>query len=180
MARKLALREFQSHLNERVLAAKTAGETASWLAVEAGVAAVRLLIPLSHAGEIFPWSGVQRVPYAQDWFMGVANLRGNLSAVVDLARLVAPQQAPPGARSENQLRQCRLVGFNPVLEVNCALLVDRLIGLRTPEAFAASIPAPEGGAQYYGHVYQEADGQAWQEINLQALARDPSFLSVGV
>ena len=80
---KQALRDFQHRLAERLQAARTQGVAASWLAVRAG--AERLLVPLSHAAEIFPWTDVQRVPYVQPWFLGVANLRGNLCGVVDLA-----------------------------------------------------------------------------------------------
>jgi hypothetical protein len=52
MAGKQALREFQTRLAERLQAARSQGVAASWLAVRAGDA--RLLVPLSHAAEIFP------------------------------------------------------------------------------------------------------------------------------
>ena len=42
-------------------------------------------------------------------------------------------------------RQSRLVALNEMLEVNCALLIDRLVGLRGVEAFTAS-QAPAGDA----------------------------------
>ena len=112
MSNKQALREFQSRLAMRLQAAQAAGVAASWLAVEAG--AQRLLFPLSHAGEIFSWTDVQRVPYVQPWFMGVANLRGGLSGVIDLAHFVSGSESGP-ARSEGDLAQCRLVALNPVL-----------------------------------------------------------------
>lgn len=41
------------------------------------------------SGEIFPFSSPQPVPCTQDWFLGVANLRGGLFGVVDLASFVA-------------------------------------------------------------------------------------------
>ena len=176
MANKQALREFQSRLAERLQAARTSGVAASWLAVEAGAA--RLLFPLSHAGEIFSWTDVQRVPYVQHWFMGVANLRGGLSAVVDLASFV--QDAAARARTESELAQCRLVALNPVLEANCALLVDRLLGLRTTDAFASSTPPDASAPSYFGHAYTDLDGRQWQEINLQTLSQHQAFLGVGV
>ena len=83
MSDKQALRDFQGRLAERLQAATQAsGAEASWLAVEAGTA--RLLFPLDHAGQIFPWSAMQPVPYVRAWFMGVTNLRGkeiNLQAL---------------------------------------------------------------------------------------------------
>ncbi|MDO5086806.1 MAG: chemotaxis protein CheW [Comamonadaceae bacterium] len=175
MATKQALREFQSRLAERLQSTQAAGAEASWLAVEAG--GMRLLFPLNHAGEIFPWTHVQAVPYVQPWFLGVANLRGGLSGVVDLAAFMRGAAAEP--RGELALAQCRLVAFNPLLETNCALLVDRLLGLRTMEAFADSAQPAESEPAYFGHLYTDDDGVSWQEINLQALSLTPSFLSIG-
>ena len=63
MSDKQALRDFQGRLAERLQAATQAsGAKASWLAVEAGTA--RLLFPLDHAGQIFPWSAMQPMPYS--------------------------------------------------------------------------------------------------------------------
>lgn len=178
MSNKQALREFQSRLAERLQSARTTGAAASWLAVEA--ADMRLLFPLSHAGEIFSWTDVQRVPYVQPWFMGVANLRGGLSAVVDLAAFVQGEDTPRKARGENELSQCRLVALNPLLETNCALLVDRLLGLRTTDAFASSAPPDAAAAPYFSHVYTDLEGRQWQELNLQALSQHQAFLGIGV
>ena len=71
MASRDALRAFQSRLASRLQEARTTGTAAAWLAVEA--AGSSYLFPLNHAGEIFPWRPVYPVPYARDWFLGVAN-----------------------------------------------------------------------------------------------------------
>ncbi len=78
MANRDALRVFQSRLAGRLQAARSTGVSASWLAIEAGDA--KYLFPLGHAGEIFPWTLPQPVPYTEPWFLGVANLRGGLRA----------------------------------------------------------------------------------------------------
>ena len=176
MSNKQALREFQSRLAERLQSARTTGVAASWLAVETGD--LRLLFPLSHAGEIFSWTDVQRVPYVQPWFMGVANLRGGLSAVIDLAAFVRGDGARR-VRSESELAQCRLVALNPLLETNCALLVDRLLGPRTTDGFASSAPPDQSAAPYFGHVSTDLEGRQWQELNLQALSQHQAFLGIG-
>ena len=176
MSSKQALREFQSRLTERLQSARTSGVAASWLAVEAR--GRRLLFPLSHAGEIFPWTDVQSVPYTHDWFLGVANLRGGLHSIVDLAAFV--ESRGPIRRTELELGQSRLIALNPMLETSCALLVDGLHGLRTVESFASSVPAPDGAPSYFGHTYTDMDGVQWQEVNLQALSQHQPFLVIGV
>ncbi|MBS0501633.1 MAG: chemotaxis protein CheW [Burkholderiaceae bacterium] len=176
MAGKQALREFQTRLAERLQAARSQGVAASWLAVRAGDA--RLLVPLSHAAEIFSWTDVQRVPYVEPWFMGVANLRGNLSGVVDLAAFLQGRASAP--RSALALGQCRLVGFNALLEAGCALLVDELLGMRTTQAFVRSSPRAASDPDHFGHTYTDAQGGQWRELSLQALSQQPAFLEIGV
>lgn len=177
MANQEALKEFQERLAQRLrTASQTPGTEASWLAVEAGTA--KLLFPLDHAGQIFPWTAIQSIPYVQPWFMGVANLRGNLCGVVDLAAFMGRSMEKP--RTELMLSQCWLVAFNPLLETNSALLVDRLAGLRTTAMFAASAAPAQGSPAYFGHVYIDEQGIEWQEINLQAITNDAVFLNVGV
>jgi hypothetical protein len=62
--------------------------------------------------------------------MGVANLRGGLFGVVDLAGFVIGKAS---ARRDNPRDEARLVAFNATLDLNCALWVDRLAGLRSLE-----------------------------------------------
>lgn len=176
MANRDALRAFQSRLAGRLQAARTSGVSASWLAVEAGDS--KYLFPLGHAGEIFPWTPPQPVPYTEPWFLGVANLRGGLYGVVQLSTF-ASGKIPAPVAVETARAQSRLVALNEMLEVNCALLIDRLIGLRGVDAFTDS-QAPDGSeAAWLGHLYTDAAGERWQEINLQALSRQPQFLSIG-
>lgn len=174
MSSRDTLRAFQSHLANRLQEARSTGSAASWLAVQA--AGTRLLIPLSHAGEIFHWVAPQRVPYTQSWFLGVANLRGALSGVIDLGAFLSGQQAPQ--RGDASFAQSRLIALNPVLGVNCALLVDRLLGLRNISAFQSSHESPAESPAYFGHGYTDAEGAHWQEVNLQTLSQHPLFLSI--
>jgi len=174
MANREALRELQSRLASRLQAARSEGVQAGWLAVEA--AGRKYLFPLSQAGEIFPFAAPQAVPYTHDWFLGVANLRGGLYGVVDLASYVGGQ--PPAQRSDAARAEARVIALNSLLEINCALLVDRLAGLRNTDAFTASSDAPPGSPDYFGSGYTDASGVFWQELNLQALSQQPQFLSI--
>jgi twitching motility protein PilI len=174
MAKREALRELQARLASRLQAARAEGVQASWLAVESG--GHKFLFPLAQSGEIFPFSSTLPVPYTQTWFLGVANLRGGLFGVIDLASYVgghAPVQRSDAGRAES-----RLVSLNSALEINCALLIDKLSGLRNMDAFSSSSAPPEGAPEYFGTGYTDANGAYWQEINLQALAQQPQFLSI--
>ena len=175
MANRQALRELQSRLASRLLAARDEGASVAWLAAECGNAAY--LFPLSQAGEIFPWTPVQPVPYTRPWFLGVANLRGGLAGVVDLARF-APGADDTPARSETALADASLLTFNAALGVQCALVVDRLAGLRGGDAFASVTPRAADAPAWFGPVYTDLQQRPWQEIDLQALAAFPPFLDI--
>jgi twitching motility protein PilI len=174
MANREALRELQTRLAARLQAARTEGLSVRWLAAHVG--AGRYLFPLAQCGEIFPWTQVQPAAYTHAWFLGVANLRGGLCGVVDLVRFMAPEA--PVDRSDSGLSECSLLSFNAGMELNCALLVDQLSGLRGLDSFTASAPAAEGAPAYWGPIHTDAAGVPWQEINLLALSQLPSFLSI--
>lgn len=175
MANRQALRELQTRLAERLQIAKSQGVAASWLAVEAGDQ--KYLFPLAQSGAIFPWVTTQQVPYTQSWFAGVANLRGGLFGVADLASFISGRL--PALKTELARSDCRLVSFNSALEVNCVLLVDKLAGLRNQEAFVDYADRAPEAPEYFGTRYVDASGASWQEINLQRLALQANFLTIG-
>ena len=173
MANKEARRELQGRLAERLRDAQDQADSATWLAVEC--AGQGFLLPLEQAGEIFPNSTLTAVPHTRHWFLGVANLRGRLHGVVDLAAFLGLRVRPtPGAGRDT----ARLVALNPELEMHCALLVDRLAGLRTPDQMKDESPeGPRPG--FAGRRLFDSAGRAWQELQLAALARHEAFLEIG-
>lgn len=174
MANREALKELQTRLASRLQAAKAEGVSTSWLAVRAGGG--NYLFPLTQSGEIFPLATIQAVPYARPWFRGVVSLRGGLFGVVDLAGFVAEGAAP--VRTEQVLAEPIVITLNGALDVNCAVLVDGLAGLRHVEDFPGSTPPPEGAPPYFGPRYVDLGGEHWQEINLQLMSQVPQFFSI--
>ena len=170
MANKQALRDLQTRLAERLKAARTEPLANSWLAVECSSRG--FLFPLRDAGEIFAMSPLLAVPHSHRWFLGVANLRGHLHGVVDLAGFLGVKAADSGRD------QARLVGFNQSLNINCVLLVDRLSGLRSEDELTRD--ADDGAARpaFAGARFRDASARVWQELNLGELANDESFLRI--
>jgi twitching motility protein PilI len=174
MANREAIRELHSRLATRLQAARSGEASASWLAVE--IAGKKYLLPLSQAGEIFPWTPTQAVPHSQHWFSGVTNLRGGLFCVVDMAAYLSKTRR--AAMSDSARAEMRLVTFNPALDINCGLLVDRLLGLRNLDAFISSASPQATEHEFLGEIYATVDGVAWQELNLQVLSQQAQFLSI--
>jgi len=175
MANREALRELQARLAKRLQTAQTEGMSVSWLAVKSG--GQHFLLPLGRSGEIVPFAAVQGVPYTKAWFNGVINVRGSLVGVVDLAGFIAADQGQV-AKPSLITQETSAVTLNNALEVNCALRVDSLAGLRGSDAFASSVAPAEGAPPYFGPRFTDAQGVQWQSLDLRVLAQHPSFLNI--
>jgi twitching motility protein PilI len=161
-ARRTRLRQYQEELLERMQAARTStGARTHQLGVEIGGA--RYLLDLLEAGEIVPVPPLTSVPLTQPWYLGLANIRGSLVGVVDLARFFGQQDGAAAGPA------ARLVTFAPGLGLPCGFLAARVHGLRQA---ADMTPAD-------GHLV-DAEGQAWTPLALGALAQDERFLQVGL
>jgi twitching motility protein PilI len=175
MANREALRELQARLAERLQLARTEARKPSWLAVEC--AGQGLLVSLPSAGEIFPVGSMLPVPHTQPWFIGVANLRGGLHGVVDFAAFLGLRSplAPDAVREH-----ARLLALNASFGAHCALLIDRLAGLRSADQLRPEPDTDPGAARpnFAGPAWRDADERRWQEIDLGALARHEQFLGI--
>jgi twitching motility protein PilI len=174
MANREALRQLQSRLAARLQAARTETASVSWLAVEC--AGHGLLVPLATAGEIFPAGALMPVPHTHPWFLGVANLRGSLNGVVDLAAFLG-LRAPLSRDAVRE--QARLLAFNAQLGAHSAVLVDRLVGLRSKNQMT-ELPAADGHDRpaFATSLWRDAEGRRWQEIDLAALSRHDQYLAI--
>lgn len=166
-----SLKDLQERLASRLADAKKSGGDAAWLAVEAG--GQRYLLPLVHAGEIFPLPAIQPVPHTRPWLVGVTALRGGLVAVVSLSGLLTPD-----APALPQRQEAKLVALNAAMGVNAALLVDRLVGLRQAGMFVGVTPRQPGDSPVCAQRLTDNRGEEWLELNLQALVEWSEFLSV--
>lgn len=165
-ARRTRLRQYQEQLLERMLAARTSsGAHAHQLGIEIG--GKRYLLDLLEAGEIVPLPAVAPVPLTQAWYLGLANVRGNLVGVIDLARYLEQKGAPPAGNP-------RLVTFAAGLGFPCALLVDRVVGLRQAADMTPADMTPEGSS------LRDADGREWIPLSLAGLVREERFLQIGL
>jgi len=170
-APRIDLRTFQQELASR-LATKTAAQVeSSRLGLSSG--GERWLVRLADAGEVITMPPIVKVPMTRDWFLGVANIRGNLYSVVDFAGFLGHAPAATAAATRLLLFGAR------VGELNAGIVVSRVLGLRNL-AELAPVPAPANAAPWYAQRWMDGEGNAWQEMDLARLARTPAFLQVGI
>lgn len=169
MARRVGLREFQLSVAERLRTAATRATTASRLGFQVG--RDNWFVALHQVSEVIPVPPTVPVPLTRPWFRGVANVRGNLYGIVDLAQFGGADATAPGMERRVILVSDRLVG-------GAGLLVSRMLGLRSPEQFNPAAK-PGGAPPWVAAAYTDASGTQWLELDLPALAREQRFLEVG-
>ena len=158
--RRSRLRQYQVQLLERMQAAKT-GANVGGRELGVLIGGSLCLLDLTQIGEIVPPQPVTPVPLTRDWYLGLANIRGNLISVIDLARYQLQAETSTGSDS-------RVVTFASNLGFNCGLLVSRVYGLRHA-----------GDMEVTGDRLKDADANEWTPLDLAALVRDTRFLHVG-
>jgi len=167
---RLDLRSFQQELTNR-LASKTAAQVeSSRLGVACGDK--RWLIRLADAGEVIAVPPIVPVPLTKAWFLGLANIRGNLFSIVDFPGFLGDAPVGSGSLARLILLSTRNGGES------AGIVVEGVLGLRNLAQFHP-VAADDMPRAWQVAVWRDADGMTWQEIDLGMLARDPAFLQVG-
>lgn len=170
MARRTGLREFQLSVAERIRTAASRTALSSKLGFQ--VASDNWFVALNQVNEVIPVPPLVPVPLTHSWFRGVSNVRGNLYSVVDFSAFQGGEPVTAGVERRVILVSDRLVG-------GAGLLVSRMLGLRSPEQFAAA-PRPADAPPWVAAAYTDAGGTRWLELDLPALVREQRFLEVGM
>lgn len=169
MARRVSLREFQQDLSRRITEAAVTEAPAARLGVQVG--SEYWLIRLEEAGEVMPVPAIAPVPLTYPWFRGLANVRGNLLSVIDLA-------AFQGAEPTPATPEARLLIIAERYQVSAALLVNRMLGLRNLQHL---VPQPNGGDRAWESArYAERDGRLWRELAMNDLVYHRDFMQTGL
>ncbi len=172
LARRTRLREFQAQLVERMQAARAGtGSYVSQLGVMIGQR--HCLLNLQEAGEIMSVGAISKVPLTQPWFLGLANIRGSLISVIDLAHF-------QGQSPTHIDRESRIVVFAPALSFNSGILVSRVLGLRNLTEMKPQANEGENPSAWAAQQYIDRDSQVWTELNLSLIVQDAQFLHVGL
>jgi len=170
MAKRTSLREFQESLAARLASVRRGEATRALLGVESGHGF--WLMDLADSGEVVPLTELAPVPLTQPWFAGVANVRGSLYSVVDFAAFRGDEPTPHNA-------DARLLLIGARHGNNCALLVNRTLGLKSLDDMSAE-PGQAGAAEWIGDAAVDAQGRRWTRLKITILLGDEKFMDVGL
>ena len=168
MSKQSQLRENQTSILARLENAKKAGAEppAGYLGVVIG--GKNVLVNLQEISETMPIMDIHPVPLVKPWFLGVANVRGVLYAINDLAQLLENTSTQISSSA-------RLLLISDSVTNNVAFLVDKLVGLRKLEEMQMGEAMPEDKICLSAQTYQDGENQTWYLLDCDKLVQSKDF-----
>ena len=165
-----SMKAYQLELSERLKNARV-NSTATVLGVAVGND--RWLVQMKEVGEVVPLSRLTPVALTQPWFLGVANVRGELYGITDLAAFFTGDATPRSSKA-------RILLTSPQFGVNSGLLVSNMLGIRSLADFESVGKADNEKRLGIAGKYRDKEGRLWRELNLSELVCDKKFMQIAV
>lgn len=142
-----------------------------WSGVTFSLCDTRLACNIRRVSEILPCPQSTPVPGAKPWIVGLANVRGELLTVIDLAHFLSGQRSPVTGRS-------RLLATS-INKAPIGLLIDDVFGQRRfldsdaePPELAEDSPLTALVARRH-----QVGAEVWHELDLDRLFNSADFLN---
>ncbi len=142
-----------------------------WAGVIFRIGDVRLACNIEQVHEFLPIPAYTPVPGTKAWLLGLANVRGNLMTVVDLAGFLSGQRTTVSVNT--RLLTASLRG-RPV-----GLLVDEVFGQRHFVSNEGKTPHLPNNSPLKAFVHKQyrSGSEVWQELDLESLFATTEFLN---
>jgi twitching motility protein PilI len=168
MAKGSSLRDYQTSILARLEDAKKAGAEAPAGYLGVVIGSKNVLVNLQEISETLPVTDIHRVPIVKPWFLGVANVRGVLYAINDLAQLLENTVTSISSNA-------RMLLMSETITSNVAFVVDRMIGLRKLDEMKLHEELKDETTCLRAQTYQDAENRIWYMLDCDKLVRSKEF-----
>lgn len=168
MSKQSQLREYQTSILERLENAKKAGAEAPAGYLGVVIGNKNVLVNLKEISETLPIMDIHRVPIVKPWFLGVANVRGVLYAINDIAQMLENTFTSISSNA-------RLLLLSQSVTSNVAFVVEKMVGLRKLEEMKLREEVIEDDICLQSRTYQDDDNRIWYMLDCDKLVRSKEF-----
>ena len=168
MSKQSQLREYQTSILARLENAKKTGTEASAGHLGVVIGSKNVLVNLREISETLPVADIHPVPIVKPWFLGVANVRGVLYAINDLAQLLEAKYTSVSSNT-------RLLLISDAVSSNVAFVVEKMIGLRNLNDMKPHELELEQSACLKEQTYQDDENRIWHMLDCDKLVRSKEF-----
>jgi twitching motility protein PilI len=145
-----------------------------WRGVGFVLAGKRYVAPMSDVSEILTAPKLTPVPGVKHWVQGVANVRGRLIPVMDLAAFLG------GRMTSQRARRTLIIEKGDVLN---GLVVDAVLGMQyfsvESKNASSNMDIPEAAKPFITGSYAR-DGENWPVFSFDALVEDQHYMDIAV
>lgn len=168
MSKQSQLREYQTSILERLENAKKAGAEAPAGYLGVVIGSKNVLVNLQEISETLPIMDIHRIPIVKPWFLGVANVRGVLYAINDIAQMLESTFTSISSSA-------RLLLLSQSVTSNVAFVVEKMIGLRKLEEMKLREDVIEDEICLKSQTYQDDENRIWYMLDCDKLIRSKEF-----
>lgn len=150
------------------------GQVYDWRGVVFEVGGQRMVAPLGEVSEVLTMPEYTSVPLVQPWLLGMANVRGRLLPLTDLAQLL---QLP--SKTAAMSRKVIVVDHSTMFS---GLIVDQVLGIEqfTRGQYRAEAIDSDSPFAPYNHGKFLKDQQDWFIFMPSLLAQDPRYVDAAI
>ena len=151
------------------------GQEADWRGVVFEIGGQRLVAPLGEISEVLMMPEYTSMPLVQPWLLGIANVRGRLLPLTDLAKFL---HIPSRARQMSQ-RKILVIDHQSTF---VGLLVDQVLGIEqfTRREYRAESIDIDSPFAPYNHGKFLKNQQDWFIFMPSLLAQDPRYVDAAI
>lgn len=190
MASSLNLRQYQEDILAKLDLALNVNAPAHKSLLGVRVGGLHLLVDMSQVSEVLLVPTTFPAPNAHTWFLGTANVRGNLYAITQLFNFLVSVGVAAVEGEDANKNDARILLLSKHIAPHTAILIDRLIGLRSLENFKRvevgrfkdSTLAEDTTISlcFAAEAYEDEDGNVWRVLDCQALVNLKAFMQAGL
>lgn len=124
---------------------------------------------MNEVSEVISISKVAAVPLTQPWFLGLANVRGNLYGITDLGIYLGGSPMPFNLKS-------RILLANINKKLSAGFVVNSMLGIRERSEF--TLLENKKNKVSVLNQYQDNEKRIWEELSLFTIMREDQFLKI--
>lgn len=168
------LATYEQHAQLHVAAQLQRELQTEWRGIGFRVGQCYFLCGMGEVTEILSMPLVTSVPGTKSWLLGIANIRGNLAAIIDLRLFIVGERTP-------LTKQSRVILVRQMGGV-VGLLIDEILGQQSVSDDDVPLPDQVEFQQYKHYVtrYYEKVNRIWGIFSTASLVQTPDFVHAAV
>lgn len=151
------------------------GKDYDWRGVVFESSGQRMVAPLGEVAEILTMPEYTSMPLVQPWLLGIANVRGRLLPLTDLAKFLQTQ----GSSTPQSSKKVLVIDHHSIFS---GLVVDKVFGIEqfTQEQYRSEALPSDSAFAPYNHGKFVKDSEDWFVFMPSLLAQDPRYIDAAI